>query len=86
MMPLKHCFLKWIRTFFPVNKEDMWNFLCQDFIYDIKDLKHALVYCNEETNVYPVWLCPSKSGVHPDLLYLSKFDEESMGVDVGIYG
>ncbi|XP_021959342.1 delta(24)-sterol reductase [Folsomia candida] len=45
----------------------------------------ALQFFNEQVEIYPVWLCPSRSFNEPGFF---KFDEkpDTMQLDIGIYG
>ncbi|XP_021966080.2 delta(24)-sterol reductase [Folsomia candida] len=57
----------------------------QDFIVPIEITEKALTFFNDQVEIYPVWLCPSKSFNEPGFF---KFDEKSdtMQLDIGIYG
>eukprot|EP00095_Tigriopus_kingsejongensis_P006791 maker-scaffold608_size125128-snap-gene-0.16 protein:Tk06791 transcript:maker-scaffold608_size125128-snap-gene-0.16-mRNA-1 annotation:"delta -sterol reductase" len=84
-MPPKFSLLKWLRKNL-VPKEQNENFVCQDFGYELSALKASLKFVDEQTKVYPIWLCPTRHCIPEGLEYLSLFKRESVHVDVGIYG
>ncbi|XP_035700954.1 diminuto-like protein [Folsomia candida] len=61
------------------------NVVLQDFIVPIGKAKMALEFFHKQVEIYPVWLCPSKSFNEPGFF---KFDEnpDTMQLDIGIYG
>jgi len=46
----------------------------------------ALKMCDNNTEVYPIWLCPACHYVHKGLKDLSMLWIEYIYVDVGLYG
>jgi hypothetical protein len=52
----------------------------------MSNLKEALVYIDEQTKVYPIWLCPTRHVIHPGCEEFSMFKKEHVHVDIGIYG
>ena len=77
--------LSWMKETF---LGDVWedNFMLQDFILPLHHVKESLVLNDSLTNIYPVWLVPSR-------LYFSRLPEcvrpaagDVMFVDVGVYG
>lgn len=84
-MPPKFSLLKWLRKNL-VPKEQNENFVCQDFGYELEKLQDSLKFVDEQTKVYPIWLCPTRHCVPEGLEYLNLFKREAVHVDVGIYG
>lgn len=72
----------------------MWReqFVVQDVLVPIRDLKDIMVYLDKRIRIYPMWLCPHLVKRHKlgGMLRPSKkcpaSDEQEMYVDVGIYG
>ena len=62
------------------------NLVIQDFILPIQHVKESLVYNDEVTGIYPVWLVPARLYFPrlPDCILPSAGD--IMYVDVGVYG
>jgi len=83
-MPPKFSFVKALRGM--VDNYANTNFVCQDFGYRLDELNEVLPYVDRKTKVYPLWLCPTRHVVPPELKHLAQFDTESVIVDVGIYG
>ena len=52
----------------------------------MSNLKEALIYTDEQTKVYPIWLCPTRHVIHPGCEEFSMFKKEHVHVDIGIYG
>ena len=84
-LPPKFSLLKLLRQKL-IPQEQNVNFVCQDFGYKLQDLKQALHFVHEQTEVYPLWLCPTRHKIHPGLEEYSIFKKEDVHVDVGIYG
>ena len=59
-MPPKFSFLKYMRQNC-LPQEVKTNFVCQDIIYKLDILKDALKFIDNETKIYPIWLCPAKA-------------------------
>ena len=58
----------------------------QDFGFEMSNLKEALIYTDEQTKVYPIWLCPTRHVIHKGCEEYSMFKKEHVHVDIGIYG
>jgi len=84
-MPPKFSLLKWIRTTL-APEDQRKNFVCQDFGYNLTELKEGLEFVHKENDIYPLWLCPTRHVVPKELQHLSLFRPEDVHVDVGIYG
>ena len=84
-MPPKFSLLKWLRKNL-VPEEQNANFVCQDFGYELKQLKQSLIFVDKETKIYPLWLCPTRHVLPKEIEHLSLFRKEEVHVDVGIYG
>ena len=87
-MPPKFSFIKLLRqNLLPKGFKDHYNMVLQDFGFELKDLKHALEFVHAQTEVYPVWLCPSRHCIRdPGLEEFSTFKKESCHIDIGVYG
>ena len=84
-MPPKFSLIKLLRQKL-IPEEQNVCFVCQDFGFNLKDLKKALQYSHEIYEVYPIWLCPTRHCIHKGLEEYSIFKREDVHVDVGIYG
>ena len=62
------------------------NFVCQDFGFRLDQLKDALIFGDAETEIYPVWLCPTRHVVIKGMEHMSIFKKDDVHVDIGIYG
>ena len=64
------------------------EFFLQDYIYKLEKLKDALVHVDEQTEIYPIWLCPLRVGecFPEELQHLNTLAPKGVLVDVGIYG
>ncbi len=60
--------------------------MCQDFGFRLDQLKEALIFCDKETEIYPIWLCPARHVVIPGMEHMSIFKKDDVHVDIGIYG
>lgn len=58
----------------------------QDFGFKLETLEEALLFTDDNTRVYPIWLCPTRHVVHKGLEKYSMFHIQDVHVDVGIYG
>merc|ERR1712062_855938 len=65
-MPPKFSLVKLLRQKFIPNEQNV-NFVLQDFGFKLQDLKVALQYIHEQTEVYPIWLCPTRHVIHKGL-------------------
>lgn len=59
------------------------NHIIQDMLVPIETLKDAVLFFDNEVQVYPLWLCPFRLPNEPGMLRVSK---DSMYVDIGVYG
>ena len=84
-MPPKFSLVKLLRQKL-LPKEQNVNFVCQDFGFKLQDLKHALQFIHDQTEVYPIWLCPTRHCLHPGTEEYSIFKKEDCHVDIGVYG
>ena len=62
------------------------NFVCQDFGFRLDQLKDALIFGDAETEIYPIWLCPTRHVVIKGMEHMSIFKKDDVHVDIGIYG
>ncbi len=83
--PPKHAMIKWLKEKF-VPPEVLDNFVCQDFGVEIEKLEPMMAKVDEECDVYPLWLCPTRHLVPEGLDHLSFFRREDLHIDVGVYG
>jgi hypothetical protein len=44
------------------------------------------VHVDEETAIYPIWLCPTRHVVIKGMEHMSTFKKDDVHVDIGIYG
>ena len=84
-MPPKFSMIKLMRQKL-IPQEQNVNFVLQDFGFKLQDLKGALEIIHKETEVYPIWLCPSRHIIPPGLEEFSIFKKEDCHVDIGVYG
>lgn len=59
------------------------NHIIQDMLVPIGTLKDAVLFFDNEVEVYPLWLCPFRLPSEPGMLQVPKDD---MYVDIGVYG
>merc|ERR1719273_2886588 len=85
VMPPKFSLIKLMRQKLVPDEQNV-NFVVQDFGFKLEDLKHALEFIHKETEVYPIWLCPTRHCIHPGLEEFSIFKKEDCHVDIGVYG
>ena len=64
----------------------VYNFVCQDFGFRLDQLKDALIFTDAETEIYPIWLCPTRHVVIKGMEHMSIFKKDDVHVDIGIYG
>jgi hypothetical protein len=62
------------------------TFVCQDFGVTIDKLEPMMAAVAEVTNVYPIWLCPTRHLIPEGLEHLAFFRREDLHIDVGVYG
>ena len=60
--------------------------MLQDFLVPISTLDKSLSFFHQEVDFYPLWLCPMKIFSTPFRGMVNPTGEETMFVDVGIYG
>lgn len=84
-MPPKFSLLKLMRQKL-IPQDVNVNFVCQDFGFKLEDLKHSLAYIHEQTEIYPLWLCPTRHCVHKGMEEFSMFKGDYVHVDIGVYG
>ena len=85
MLPPRHAMIKLLKeNFVPDGKIN--NFVCQDFGIRIEDLRPLMEVVDEETKVYPLWLCPTRHVVPEGLESLNFFRKDDLHIDVGVYG
>ena len=90
--PPRFSLIKYMRqTLLPVDPNLNKNCVIQDYVLDLKHLKESLQYCDQQIKIYPVWLCPVRVKIPPELKELKKFyskelTDEPCHVDIGIYG
>ena len=87
-MPPKFSLVKLMRQkLLPQEFKDHKDMVLQDFGFELKDLKHALQFIHDQTEVYPIWLCPSRHCIRtPELEEFSGFKKEHTHIDIGVYG
>jgi len=87
-MPPKFSLIKFMRQkLLPQDFKDHNDMVLQDFGFELKDLKHALQFIHNQTEVYPIWLCPSRHCIRdPGLEEFSTFKKEAVHIDIGVYG
>ena len=84
-LPPKHALIKWLKEKF-VPPEVLDKFVCQDFGIKLEDLKEMVEEVDEVTQVYPLWLCPTRHMIPEGLEHLAFFKREDIHIDVGVYG
>ena len=73
---MNHQLLQLVKeTFLGGDFED--NFVLQDFILPIKDIKAAVEFNDTVTGIYPLWMVPAE---------LDTKQEDHIFVDLGVYG
>merc|ERR1712050_227331 len=76
ILPMNHQLLQLVKvTFLGGDFED--NFVLQDFILPIKDIKAAVEFNDTVTGIYPLWMVPAE---------LDTKLEDRIFVDLGVYG
>ena len=59
LLPMNYQLLQWLKeTFIGDDFED--NLMLQDFILPINHIKESLILNDSLTNIYPVWLVPTR--------------------------
>ena len=84
-LPPKHALIKWLKEKF-VPDDVLDRFVCQDFGIKLEDLKEMVEIVHKETEVYPLWLCPTRHMIPEGLEDLAFFKREDIHIDVGVYG
>ncbi|XP_040577304.2 LOW QUALITY PROTEIN: delta(24)-sterol reductase-like [Lepeophtheirus salmonis] len=84
-MPPKFSFLKALKHRFNT-PDQINNFVCQDFGFSLTQLKEALEFVDEQTKVYPIWLCPIKHIPPKHIEDMDHYTIDTVHVDVGVYG
>ena len=85
-MPPKFSLLKLMRQKLVPEQANVDLDVLQDFGFKLQDLKHALQFLHEQTEVNPIWLCPTRHCIPEGLEEYSIFRREDVHVDIGIYG
>jgi len=86
-MPIKLSLLKILgQMMTPPEEERTEHLVVQDLIFNLDDLKEALTFIDQQTEIYPIWLCPARHKVWPGLEEMSPYGPNDVHVDVGIYG
>jgi len=70
-------------------KSEQWfaeKFVVQDYYLPYSQTKNFLNYCMEQTQIFPLWLCPVKSTRKPQLFSPHFTTQDQLLVDVGVYG
>ena len=66
--------------------EEPPNLIAQDIGFPMEKMYDALKYVNDETNIFPVWLCPITCLKDKICHGQTKSTHSGMHVDFGIYG
>ncbi len=70
-----------------VPSDALSQFYCQDFGIALDQLKPLIKLVDQDTNIYPIWLCPTRHVIKNDLQKFSMFRNVNVtDVDVGVYG
>lgn len=65
------------------------NFVIQDYFLPLKNTLHFLNFVIEETNIFPIWLCPVLLTNEPQIFsphYKQEITNDQYFIDIGIYG
>ena len=76
-MPPKFSLVKLLRQKLLPEEQNV-NFVLQDLGFKLEDLKHALEFIHKETEVYPIWLCPTRHLIAPGLEEFSSFKKRRL--------
>ena len=85
-MPPKFSFFKMLRIFMKQTGEEPPNLIAQDIGFTMETMSDALKYVNDETNIYPLWLCPITCLKDTICNSQGKSTHSGMHVDFGVYG
>ena len=66
--------------------EEPPNLIAQDIGFTMETMSDALKYVNDETNIYPLWLCPITCLKDTICNSQGKSTHSGMHVDFGVYG
>ena len=86
ILPPKQSLLKWMRNAFLPKDGENFTYAVQDFGYPLDILLPCLEFVDEQTKIYPLWLCPGSVRCPPELEHLTPIPSGEIIVDVGIYG
>ncbi|KAL3280089.1 hypothetical protein HHI36_017594 [Cryptolaemus montrouzieri] len=61
------------------------NHVIQDMLIPLSYLKESIDFFEQQTGIYPLWICPFKLPNNPGFLHPAR-DNVEMYVDIGVYG
>ena len=86
-MPIKFSLLKFLRTLVEGGANNgPTNFILQDYGFRIDKLGEGINFCINESDVFPIWLCPARKLCPKEIQHLTDFTSGDLFVDVGLYG
>ena len=85
-MPPKFSFFKMLRVFMKQTGEEPPNLVAQDIGFPLENVADALKFVNQETEIYPLWLCPITCLRDNICSIQDKPTHSGMHVDFGVYG
>ncbi len=65
------------------------NFVIQDYFLPVKNTMQFINLVIEETNIFPIWLCPVLSTNEPQIFsphYKQEITDDQHFIDIGLYG
>lgn len=62
------------------------DFVCQDFAFNVKDVKGVIDRIDQDMRIYPIWLCPFVSNTIGEFHDGYPVKDDEIFVDIGIYG
>ena len=86
-MPIKFSLLKFLRSLLEGGAEKGPSEFClQDYGVEINKLESLIRFTIEETEVFPIWLCPARKICPKEIQHLTSCPSDTLYFDVGIYG
>jgi len=86
-MPPKFSLLKFLRSTMEGGADKgPTDFCLQDYGIEISKLESLIKFTIQETEVFPIWLCPARKISPKEIQHLTVCPSDALYFDVGIYG
>merc|ERR1712223_1340083 len=86
-MPPKFSLLKFLRSVMEGGADKgPTDFCLQDYGIEIKKLQSLVELSIQETEIFPIWLCPARKICPKEIQHLTVCPSDALYFDVGVYG